>query len=225
MSDGWFDRSYRSEETPPAELDARILAAACRATRRWTVPVFAAGASTIAAAVVLGLLITGHELYVPSGDRARLDATTGKDGFRLDDVRPPTEPGVVHPKARPEMHVKPDGIPSRDLRAELAESQEAATKFPELDCKRSVLIGPLGGLGRRDLVQICASDGMVHIEVVWDGEQRCPSRLEVETPADATVSLIKRDLVVAQHRYRCEGGEWIRADQARSGNPVVRSTD
>ena len=32
MSDGWFDRSYRSVETPPEELDARILAAARRAS-------------------------------------------------------------------------------------------------------------------------------------------------------------------------------------------------
>ena len=68
MSDGWFDRSYRSNEAPPAELDARVLAAARRATRRWTLPALAAAALIAAAVLILGLLVTGHQLHVPAGE-------------------------------------------------------------------------------------------------------------------------------------------------------------
>ena len=46
MSDDWFDKTYRSNETPPAELDARVLSAARSAVRRRRFP----GAAVVAGA-------------------------------------------------------------------------------------------------------------------------------------------------------------------------------
>ena len=173
MSDGWFDRSYRSDETPPAELDARVLAAAHRATRRWTLPLVAAGALTTIAVAVLGFLITGHEQYVPPDEAPRFDSTPGGDGFRIDVVQPSRDQERLSPPtelASPGMLREPGGIPPADSRAEAEESQAPHRTSPELDCGRSALIGPLGGPGQRDLIQICSGDGTVYIDVVWDGE-------------------------------------------------------
>ena len=46
MSDDWFDKTYRSNETTPAELDARVLSAARSAVRRRRFP----GAAVVAGA-------------------------------------------------------------------------------------------------------------------------------------------------------------------------------
>ncbi|MDD9961265.1 MAG: hypothetical protein F4X81_11340 [Gammaproteobacteria bacterium] len=65
MNDDWFDRAYRSDETPPEELNARVLAAARRVTRRWVVPAIAAAVATLIAALLIALALVSHELYVP----------------------------------------------------------------------------------------------------------------------------------------------------------------
>ena len=225
MSDGWFERSYRSGETPPAELDARVLAAARRATRRWTLPAIAAGALTIVAAGVLGFLITGHEQYVPPDEAPRFDSTPGGDGFRIDVVQPSGEPEPLSPHtefASPGMLREPGGIPPTDPKTETEESPEPHRTSPELDCDRSALIGPLGGPERRDLIQICSAAGSLYIDVVWDGEPACPSRLELHTHSGAPVSLDGRDLVVAQTRYRCQEGQWNATGRDRVGDPMTR---
>ena len=224
MSDGWFDRSYRSGETPPAELDARVLAAARRATRRWTLPVIAAGAFTIVAAAVLGLLITGHALYVPPGEVSHPDATGNQPEFQVDVVRPPIESDATLPTA-PYDRREPGATSLPNLRTEFEDDMEPAAKSPELDCKRTALIGPLGGAGRRDLVQVCAGDSVSYIEIVWDGDPSCPSRLELNTPAGAAVSLDKGDLVAGPFRVRCEGGQWTRTDTSPPGSPVAPLPD
>ncbi len=69
MSDDWFDKTYRSEETPPPDLDARILKRARRATRRWAGSLVAAGIFTIAAVLVLAIMLANIELDVPPAER------------------------------------------------------------------------------------------------------------------------------------------------------------
>ena len=225
MSDGWFDRAYRSGETSPADLDARVLAAARRATRRWTLPAVAAGALTVAAAAVLGFLITSHEFHVPTDEAALVDSLADGDGFRIDVVRPSGEPERLRPPtdlASPEIFREPGGIPPADPPAETEGSQAPQPSSPELDCRRSALVGPLGGAERRDLVQICSGDGTLYVDVFWDGEPACPSRLELDAPSGVPVRLDGRDLLVAQTRYRCQEGQWIASDRNRSGDPTTR---
>ena len=79
MSDDWFDRAYRSDETPPEELNARVLAAARRVTRRWVVPTIAAAIATLAAALLIALALVSHELYVPPATKP-IDGPDERDG-------------------------------------------------------------------------------------------------------------------------------------------------
>ena len=69
MSEDWFDKTYRSDEQSPSELDARILRRARRATRRWAGSLVAGGAFTIVAALVLAAVLTNVELDVPPTER------------------------------------------------------------------------------------------------------------------------------------------------------------
>ena len=218
MSDGWFDRSYRSDETPPADLDARILAAARRATRRWTLPAVAAGALTVAAVAILGFLITGHELYVSPVRAPLVDSATGRDGLRIDVVQPSGDPERSSPPtefALPEKIRKPDEVPLPNPLEDDEESSELHRTSRELDCGRSALVGPLGGPERHDLIQICSGDVTLYIDVVWDGEPACPSRFEIDATRGASVGFDGRDLVIDQTRIRCERGQWIRRESKR----------
>ncbi len=70
MSDDWFDKTYRSEGTPPADLDERILKRARRATRRWAGSLVAAGIFTVAVALILAIVLTSIELDVPPTERS-----------------------------------------------------------------------------------------------------------------------------------------------------------
>ena len=215
MSEDWFDRSYRSDERPPADLDARILAAARRATRRWMLPAIAAGAFIIVAAAVLGFLVTGHELYVSPDDTPALNRPAGGEEFRIDVVQPRAAPGRAgRPEdlAPPGMLSEPGGIAPPGAGTQPAEGERPAATYPETDCRRSVLIGPLGGPNRRDLVQVCTMDTTVQIEIAWDGEPPCPSRLELDAPSGSPVGLERRELVIAESRYRCEQGRWVRSN-------------
>ena len=225
MSDGWFDRTYRSRETPPAELDASVLAAARRATRRWTLPAVAAGALTIVAAAVLGFLITSHEFHVPTEEAPLVDSPADGDGFRIDVVQPSGEREPLRPPtelAFPQTLREPGGIRPADPQAETEGSRAVRPTSPELDCRRSALVGALGGPERRDLVQICSGDGTLYVDVFWDGEPACPSRLELNAPSGVSVRLDGSDLLVAQRRYRCQDGKWIASTWKRSGDPTTR---
>lgn len=220
MSDGWFDRSYRSNETPSAELDARVLAAARRATRRWTLPALAAGVLIAAAVLILGLLVTGHQLHVPVGDRASSDSSPDADALEVNIARPPGRTDAT--KALPPHHlteplVDPGGNPGSSPSTDGMAAQAPVANVPEFDCVRSALIGSLGGAGRRDLVQICAGDDKVRIEIVWDGEPPCPSTLEVEAPAQSATALDSADLLIAGVRYRCADGQWSRVENPAPG--------
>ncbi|MCY3795272.1 MAG: hypothetical protein OXG51_12990 [Gammaproteobacteria bacterium] len=220
MSDGWFDRSYRSNETPPAELDARVLAAARRATRRWTLPALAAGALIAAAVLILGLLVTGHQLHVPVGDRASSDSSPDSDALEVNIARPPGRTDATN--ALPHHHlteplVEPSGNPGSSPATDGTAVQAPVARVPEFDCVRSALIGSLGGAGRRDLVQICAGDDKVRIEIVWDGEPSCPSTLEVDAPAQSATVLDSADLLIAGVRYRCADGQWSRVENPAPG--------
>ena len=222
MSDGWFDRSYRSDETPPAELDARVLAAARRATRRWTLPALAAGGLIAAAILILGLLVTGHQLHVPVGDRATSDSSPDADALEVDIARPPG--GTDSTNAHPPYHLteplaEPSGNVLSDPFVDGVAVQAPVASVPEFNCVRSALIGSLGGLGRNDLVQICASDDKVRVEIVWDGEPPCPSSLEVETPPRPTLALDGADLIIAGARYRCAEGQWNPVEGPRRAPP------
>ena len=69
MSEDWFDKTYRSDETSPADLDARVLKEARRATRRWAVALVAGAVFTIAIALVLAIVLTSIELDVLPTER------------------------------------------------------------------------------------------------------------------------------------------------------------
>lgn len=69
MSEDWFDRTYRSDETSPPDLDARILKQARRATRRWVIALIAGATLTIAIALALAIVLMNIELDVPPTER------------------------------------------------------------------------------------------------------------------------------------------------------------
>lgn len=69
MSEDWFDRTYRSDETSPPDLDARILKQARRATRRWVIALVAGAVLTIAIALALAIVLMNIELDVPPTER------------------------------------------------------------------------------------------------------------------------------------------------------------
>ena len=224
MSDGWFDRSYRSVETPPEKLDARVLAAARRATRRWTLPVIAAGALTIVAVAVLGFLISGHELYVPPDEAPLFDSTVNGDAFRIDVIQTSDEPERLSPPAQlssPALLREPGGVAPPDYERESEAGEEHGGSPTELDCRRSALVGPLGSPDTRDVIHVCSGNGNLYIEVVWDGQPPCPSRLELPAPSGVPVTLNGRELVVAETRYRCQNGQWVGTDRKPFRDPVA----
>ena len=162
MSDDWFDKTYRSEGTPPADLDARILKRARRATRRWAGSLVAAGIVTVAVALILAIVVTNIELDVPPTERST----------------------------------------PRDV-----ESPAPA----DADCVRSLeLVGPFGGPGRRDRAEICLTADLLRAEFSWDGEESCPSRLEVAASVDTPVLLEDGGLVIGSTSYGCADGKWER---------------
>ena len=220
MSDDWLDRAYRSRGTPPEELDARVLAAASRATRRWTPPAVAAGLLVIAAAGTLGFLITSHELRLGADGAASADSPAQRDRVGIDVVQPSAQPERLGSPAHGMVHAPPDAP-----QAEPEDGWEPLRTSPELNCERSALIGPLGGPGRRDLVQVCSGGGSLRIEVVWDGEPPCPSSLELKAPLGVPVSLDGQYLVVAESRHRCANGQWIATGPERPGGPTTRRPD
>ena len=69
MSEDWFDKTYRSDEKSPADLDARILRQARRVTRRWAIALVAGAAFTVAIALVLAIVLANVELDVPPTER------------------------------------------------------------------------------------------------------------------------------------------------------------
>ncbi|MDE0054674.1 MAG: hypothetical protein OXP28_09605 [Gammaproteobacteria bacterium] len=162
MSEDWFDKTYRSDETPPAELDARILKTARRATRRWAGSLIAGGVFTIIVALILAAVLTNIELDVPPAER------------------PAASEAGPHPPA-------------------------------EGDCERSLsLVGPLGGPGRQDRVEVCVAAGLLRAELTWDGDPSCPSRFSVAASPDTPVRLDGGDMVIGSARYRCANGVWSR---------------
>ena len=186
MSEDWFDKSWRSDERPPADLDARVLAGARRATRRWGVPLAAAAALTVVVALVFAAMLASVELEVaPESERPRvaappvvldLPAATG-DGSRTRRNAPAALPSPPRPG--------PCAVPN-------------------------VLVGPLGGAGRRDRVSLCHVGGLLRVDVVWDGESACPEQLSVPVSAETPVALDGDALRVGSARYRCETGQWVR---------------
>ena len=106
MSDDWFDKTYRSEGTPPPDLDARILRRARRATRRWAGSLVAAGIFTVAVALILAIVLTNIELDVPPTERSVPH-----------DVEP--SPATAADCARSLELVGPFGGPGRQDRAEI----------------------------------------------------------------------------------------------------------
>ena len=175
MSEDWFDRTYRSDETSPPDLDARILRQARRATRRWVAALVAGAAFTIAIALVLAIVLTNIELDVPPAER-----------------RPPSD---VEPAA------------TDTVSADEAVNGKAGT--PKNCVRPMLLVGPLGGPGRRDRAEICIDAGMLRAEFLWDGDPSCPSRLEVDVSVGTPVVLDDGDLVLGSAKYRCVDGEWI----------------
>ena len=187
MSEDWFDRSYRSEERPPAELDARILAGARRATRRWAVPLAAAGILTVVVGLVFAAMLASVELDVPpESERADVDPPP----LLLDLPSSATDTG------RPEVAGRAAPAPAPPATGPCA--------VP------SVLVGPFGGPGRRDRAALCHVGGLLRVDISWDGEPSCPSPLSVPFSGDTAVALDEAALVVGSTRYRCARGQWVR---------------
>lgn len=217
MSDDWFDRSYRSGESPPAGLDARLLGAARRATRRWTVPVIAAGALTLGAVAVLGILVSGHKLYV-SPNEAPVFGSPSPDR-RLEFEPDPTQAvnEAEHKGAEdrsPRSISRPPPVALPDLRTRMASEAEEAVAAPSHgDDTPAVSIVPVEGAGRVDIAHLSWSDGVMTMEFVWEGDAPCTSRLEVKAPADTRISLEDGDLVAGNARYRCVRGDWVLVEE------------
>ncbi len=187
MSDDWFNKSYRSEARPPAELDARVLAGARRATRRWAVPLAASAALTVVVALVFAAMLASVELEVPP-----------------ESERPPADrPPVVLdlPESTGEGPRRRVGAPSPSL---------SASPGPDLCAAPDVLVGPLGGAGRRDRATLCRVGGLLRVEFAWDGAAACPSQLSLPVAADTPVELEGNALRVGPVLYRCEEGGWAR---------------
>ena len=87
MSEDWFDKTYRSDEKSPADLDARILNDARRATRRWAGSLVAGGAFTIVVALVLAAVLTNVELDVPPTERPAVRDAEPYPAAEIDCVR------------------------------------------------------------------------------------------------------------------------------------------
>lgn len=187
MSEDWFDRSYRSEERPPAELDARILAGARRATRRWAVPLAAAGTLTVVVGLVFAALLASVELDVPpDSESPAVDApplVLDLPSSTIDTGRPEVS-GRVAPVPVPPV-AGPCSVPT-------------------------VLVGPFGGPDRRDRAALCHVGGLLRVDMTWDGEPSCPSQLSVPLSGDTAVALDGASLVVGPTRYRCARGRWVR---------------
>lgn len=187
MSDDWFDKSYRSDAHPPAELDARVLAGARRATRRWAVPLAAAAGLTVVVALMFAAMLASVELEVPP------------ESERPSPDRPPVAldlPGSTG-----------DG-PRRRVGA--ASPPLSASPRTDLCPAPNVLVGPLGGAGRQDRATLCHVGGLLRVDVVWDGEAACPGELFVPVSVDTPVALDGNALRVGSTLYRCEDGDWAR---------------
>ena len=101
MSDDWFDKTYRSDESTPGDLDDRVLNAARRATRRrWSPPVVAGAA--VAAALAVVLVIPTFDEVEPSYAKSAKDMAP-----------PAAQP--VSPR-EPEVEVEPDTATAVELR-------------------------------------------------------------------------------------------------------------
>jgi len=187
MSDDWFDKSYRSEARPPAELDARVLAGARRATRRWAVPLAASAGLTVVVALVFAAMLASVELEVPPESERP----------------PPDRPPVVVdlPGSTGDGPRRRVGAPSRPL---------SASPGPDLCDSPDVLVGPLGGTGRQDRATLCRVGGLLRVEFAWDGGAACPSQLSLPVSADTPVALEGNALRVGPALYRCEDGDWAR---------------
>ena len=188
MSDDWFDKSYRSEARPPAELDARVLARARRATRRWAVPLAASAGLTVVVALVFAAMLASVELEVPP-----------------ESERPAVE--------RPPVVVDLPGSTGDGPRPGRRAPSPAFSASPHADpCSApSVLVGPLGGAGRQDRATLCHVGGLLRVDIVWDGDAACPSQLSVPVSAETPVALEGNALRVGLALYRCEAGDWTRA--------------
>ena len=187
MSEDWFDKSWRSAARPPAELDARVLAGARRATRRWGVPLAAAAALTVVVALVFAALLASVELDVPPGSE-RVRANTPPVVLDL--------PASTSDGTRARRNAPAAALP--------APPRPGPCAIP------NVLVGPLGGAERRDRVSLCHVGGLLRVDVVWDGESACPEQLSVPVSAETPVALDGDALRVGSARYRCESGQWVR---------------
>ena len=120
MSEDWFDKTYRSDETSPPDLDARILKQARRATRRWVVALVAGAAFTIAIALVLAIMLTNIELDVPPTERrhSRDTEPATADALPADEAAM-GEAGTLQNCVRSMLLVGPLGGLGRQGRAEI----------------------------------------------------------------------------------------------------------
>ena len=120
MSEDWFEKTYRSDEISPADLDARILRQARRATRRWVVALVAGAAFTIAIALVLAIVLTNIELDVPPTERRPpRDAEPALVAAPTADEAAIGEADTQQECVRAMLLVGPFGGPGRQDRAEL----------------------------------------------------------------------------------------------------------
>ena len=233
MSEDWFDKSYRSDESPPAELDIKILKNARRATRRRGRLLMLGGVFTLTVAVVGSVLLTNVELnYRPAGGPlapgaepsapAHLpytDSGEANDGdiWEAEGTSKSPEAGRFPESGTfdlPSAHEftplnEPTSSTSPPLQMVPSQTESAMPLFLTENCARSsLLVGPFGGWGRQDHAELCLNEGVLRIDFVWDGEPSCPSRLQVEAPADTRIYLDDGDLAIGSVRYSCTNGQW-----------------
>ena len=160
MPDEFFDRSRRSHDSRPGKAEARILTSVQRVTRRWILPLIAAGALTVVALAVLGILVTRHPQYEPPATESAAGLTIPEGELEIEALFSPAKQEAISLERESNLLApppKPPEVSMPDLQIEtLQQNLEPAKPFPELmKCEEPAPDSVLDGLDHADGGGLC----------------------------------------------------------------------